>query len=62
MEILIVCAWCRKLRINGEWIRPIHDLTLDEPVSHGICPACKRKELEDHSDDYPKAPFHQQQR
>jgi len=40
-----VCAWCNRIRINGEWVVD------DEPdraelVSHGICESCAEK-LED---------------
>jgi len=41
------CAWCRKIKISGDWIfSPPTGI-----VSHGICPVCKRKvrvEFQDH--------------
>jgi hypothetical protein len=46
LDKVIVCAWCRRISIAGEWREAI-----DEPallaslndralVTHGICPAC----------------------
>jgi hypothetical protein len=55
--MLRVCAWCKKIEINNQWIIPLFDKTIEEKVTHGICPSCKKKELEEHADDYSKAPL-----
>jgi hypothetical protein len=40
-----MCAWCRKIRIDGRWIS-IEDF-LDKKIkiqtSHGICEVCHEK-------------------
>ena len=39
---LRVCAWCKKLDHNGEWI-PVPEFferKFQTETSHGICPAC----------------------
>ena len=46
LDKVIVCAWCHRLSVAGEWRDPVEDPalvhTLDESalVSHGICPTC----------------------
>jgi hypothetical protein len=35
----VVCAWCQVLMKDGP----------PEPVSHGICPECEKKLLEDYA-------------
>jgi len=46
LDKVIVCAWCRRISIAGEWREAIDapDLlaSLDDEalVTHGICPAC----------------------
>ncbi len=43
-ELIPACAWCGRLRIEGEWLDPPHGAlsTIDEPMtlSHTICPRC----------------------
>lgn len=49
-EFLLMCAWCRKVGHEGEW------LTMEEyfgskfstATSHGICPACSQQQLAQH--------------
>ena len=39
-----LCAWCRKLHLNNEWV-PVEQFLqrkFDTQISHGICPACRR--------------------
>lgn len=51
MEALLpVCAWCHKIKREegGEerW-QPLHEYVADvTPVSHGICPDCRARELQ----------------
>jgi hypothetical protein len=45
LDKVIVCAWCRRISIAGEWREPIDEPDLlasldDALVTHGICPAC----------------------
>ncbi len=46
LDKVIVCAWCRRISIAGEWREAIDEPDLldslddDALVSHGICPAC----------------------
>lgn len=50
-EFLRLCAWCRKLYMDNEWI-PLEEFferRFDTRTSHGICPACRveqRKSME----------------
>jgi hypothetical protein len=43
-ELIPSCAWCGRVRIDGEWIEPAHGslATIDQPMalSHSICPTC----------------------
>ncbi len=39
MAIKLVCAWCGKVLTEGE-----------EPISHGICSECSKKEMEEWND------------
>ena len=43
-----VCAWCRRIRYKGHWIRMEEFLRqgFDTPTSHGICPDCMHEETE----------------
>lgn len=44
-EFLRVCAWCHKVGHQNEWM-PIEDYFgrhLDTRTTHGICPTCARK-------------------
>ena len=46
LDPAVVCAWCRRISIAGEWRDPVDDpelaRSLDDSglVSHGICPTC----------------------
>ena len=43
---LRLCAWCRKLHADNEWI-PLEEFMqrrFDTRTSHGICPACKAEQ------------------
>jgi hypothetical protein len=46
LDKVIVCAWCRRISIAGEWREAIDEPDLlaslddDALVTHGICPAC----------------------
>ncbi len=46
LDKVIVCAWCRRISIAGEWREAIDEPRLldalddDALVTHGICPAC----------------------
>jgi len=45
-EFLRLCAWCRKLHADNEWI-PLEEFMerrFDTRTSHGICPACKAEQ------------------
>jgi hypothetical protein len=40
-----VCAWCRRINIEGNWIS-LEEFFEQDPnikVSHGICPECSEK-------------------
>jgi hypothetical protein len=44
-----VCAWCRRIEQNGEWM-PIEEFLqrgFDTPTSHGICDCCLNKAKEE---------------
>lgn len=47
-KVLQMCAWCRSVKsADGSW-HALHDYVMDaEPVSHGICPACKKAAMEE---------------
>lgn len=52
-QFLPMCAWCRKVRVEGEheecW-QSLHEFIQDvNPVTHGICPDCKSSELSNHA-------------
>ena len=42
-----ICAWCRKVKLRGEWIVLEEYLQrgLDFDTSHGICPKCRDQML-----------------
>ena len=50
LDKVIVCAWCRRVSIAGEWREAIDEPDLlaalddDALVTHGICPACFRRQ------------------
>ena len=39
VELLLRCAWCGRVRQEGEWVAPQGDLDPDL-LTHGICPEC----------------------
>ena len=41
-KLLSVCAWCRKIRDQDEWVSLEHYMVLRTrtDLSHGICPSC----------------------
>ena len=42
---LRVCSWCRKLKLNGDWV-PLEEFferKFELDTSHGICPACSEQ-------------------
>jgi hypothetical protein len=43
-ELITMCAWCRRVEIDGEWVLAPHAaLTAIEAtytLSHSICPEC----------------------
>jgi len=43
-DLVPLCAWCGRLRIDAEWIEPPKGAlaTVDQEMtlSHSICPAC----------------------
>src|SRR5438477_12704537 len=45
-EFLRLCAWCRKLHLDGEWV-PVEEFVqrkFDTQTSHGICPTCRAEQ------------------
>jgi len=45
-DFLRLCAWCRRLSIDDEWV-PIEGFLqrkFDTRASHGICPTCKAEQ------------------
>ena len=38
-ELLLRCAWCGRVRLEGEWVTPDGALDPDR-MTHGICPEC----------------------
>ncbi|HVS52652.1 MAG TPA: hypothetical protein VHD62_09875 [Opitutaceae bacterium] len=56
-EYLLVCAWCRKIGHEGEWMTMEHYFgsAFATQTTHGICPECSRKVREADSSDAPVA-------
>jgi hypothetical protein len=54
--LLRVCAWCRKVGHNGEWMRleEYFSRGFQIETTHGMCPDCQKKMEED------TAEFHRQ--
>ena len=48
----LICAWCRKLRIQSDWVS-LEQHFPEVHFSHGICPDC----FEQHNVDFPTVPF-----
>ena len=45
-QFMKVCAWCHQVDYRGEWV-PMETFLrrgFDTPTSHGICPACLKRE------------------
>ncbi len=46
LDKVVVCAWCRRVSVAGEWREAVdepellHSLDEDALLSHGICPSC----------------------
>ncbi len=49
-EFLLICAWCRKVGHNDEWLsmEDYFDSKFATGTSHGICPDCVAKQLAEH--------------
>jgi len=47
-EFLRVCAWCRRIDYNGEWMKleDFMEQSFDTPTTHGICQDCLREQKE----------------
>jgi hypothetical protein len=46
-NFLRVCAWCRRINYQGEWMRLEEFIQqgFDTPTTHGICPECFRQQV-----------------
>ncbi len=47
-RFLMICAWCRRVEIDGEWVRTprVALAAIDwSSVSHGLCPDCAETAL-----------------
>lgn len=44
-EYLRICAWCKKMDLNGQWVTMEDYLrsAFATQASHGVCPDCSRK-------------------
>lgn len=53
MSLITQCAWCRRVRMTVDrWTD--EPIKLDESlknITHGICPTCFKKQLEDLEND-----------
>ena len=47
---LRICSWCRKVDDDGEWrtMEDYFDARFQTGTSHGICPACARRQIDQH--------------
>ena len=47
---LRICSWCRKVNDHGEWLslEDYFDSRFQTGTSHGICPACSKRQLDQH--------------
>jgi hypothetical protein len=54
--LLRVCAWCRKVGHNGEWMRLEEYFVRGFQIetTHGMCPECMKKMEEDTAEFYRK--------
>jgi hypothetical protein len=43
-ELITMCAWCRRVEIDGEWVLPpqlaLTAIEAQYTLSHSICPEC----------------------
>jgi hypothetical protein len=43
-DLIPMCAWCGRIELNGEWLRPARGalavIDVRNAVSHSICPTC----------------------
>jgi len=47
-RLLTICAWCRRVEIDGKWVRTprVALAAIDaSSVSHGLCPDCAQRGL-----------------
>lgn len=49
-DFLLICSWCRRVGDRGEWlsVEQFFDSKFKTGTSHGICPDCAQRELEQH--------------
>ena len=47
---LRICSWCRKVGDKGDWLtmEDYFDSRFQTGTSHGICPACSKRQLDQH--------------
>jgi hypothetical protein len=47
---LRICGWCRKVNDHGEWLtlEDYFDSRFQTGTSHGICPECSKRQLDQH--------------
>ena len=49
--LIPICAWCRQVRSDGDYWEQVEGYLTKRSglrFSHAICPACRRRELEEH--------------
>ena len=53
--LLSVCAWCRKIRQDGDWVSLEQYIDTHErsDLTHGICPSCAATMMSDIADGWP---------
>ena len=46
---VVMCAWCRKIRIDGRWIsiEEFLDKKIKIQTSHGMCEICREKVMDE---------------
>ena len=54
-EFLRICSWCRKVCHNEEWLglEAYFNSKFSTRTSHGMCPECMKKKIEELSLDQP---------
>ena len=48
--LIPICAWCRQVRSDGDYWEQVESYVAKRSglqFSHAICPACRRRELEE---------------